>query len=349
MRSLLGLFLLAAAATPGGASLTHSVSRRCNDTISSAYESEGVVTSPGFPSRYDPHTSCSFTFVGARHQRVRVLFTEFSLREPPEHLRPHERCLHTDWVAVYNVINGSSKQEIDHFCGTTVPNSVMSASSGLQLVFKSGSRSPIEKDLQNPRMGFSARFKFVSDLGLKSGRQMSDGSCHFVFNSTEARNGTLYSPNPEGFYPLDTTCVYFFYGLPGEIVRIIFKYFDVEGVLPCNSESDSDYLEFSNFPSADRKIPTFCGYMAPNVIHSDSSYFRMTFRSNSKFGGTGFAADYQFLDNSRHPFAIKRVIGAAFVNGGQHSRANWLLVVTVTSFLIVKTLQLGCSCIKEIA
>ncbi|XP_047482689.1 suppressor of lurcher protein 1-like isoform X2 [Penaeus chinensis] len=300
------LLLLAATAPPGGGSLTHSVSRRCNDTISSVYEGEGVVTSPGFPSRYDPHTSCSFTFVGASHQRVRILFTEFNLKEPPEHLRPHERCLHTDWVAVYNVLNGSRKQEIDHFCGTSVPNSVMSAS---------------------------------SDLGLESGRQLADGKCHFVFNSSEARNGTIYSPNPEGFYPLDTTCVYIFYGLPGEIVRIIFKYFDVEGVLPCNSDSDSDYLEFSNFPSADRKIPTFCGYMTPNVIHSDSSYFRMTFRSNSKFGGTGFAADYQFLDNSRHPFAIKRVIGAAFVNGAHQSQAKLILVVSVTSLLIIKSLQ----------
>ncbi|XP_042867565.1 suppressor of lurcher protein 1-like [Penaeus japonicus] len=340
MRRLLALILLAAAGSPGAASLTHAVSRRCNDTISSMFEREGVVTSPGFPSRYDPHANCFFSFVGARHQRVQIIFTEFNLKEPPEHLRPHERCLHTDWVAVYNVINGSSKQEIDHFCGTSVPNSVMSATSGLQLVFKSGNTRPTEKDLQNPRMGFSARFKFVSDLGLTSGRQKSDGKCHFVFNSTEARNGTVYSPNPEGFYPLDTTCVYIFYGLPGEIVRIIFKYFDVEGVLPCNSDSDSDYLEFSNFPSADRKIPTFCGFMAPNVIHSDSSYFRMTFRSNSKFGGTGFAADYQFLDNSRHPFAIKRVIGAAFTGGeGHQSQANLLLVVTVASLYIFRTLH----------
>lgn len=73
-----------------------------------------------------------------------------------------------------------------------------------------------------------------------------------------------------------------------------FAYFDVEGVPPCTSDTASDYVEFSNFKTVDRKIPRHCGNMKPNKIESDSDFFRVAFRSNDKFDGTGFEAFYQF-------------------------------------------------------
>ncbi|KAK7082310.1 hypothetical protein SK128_000903 [Halocaridina rubra] len=145
---------------------------------------------------------------------------------------------------------------------------------------------------------------------MPSGHQPSPGLCKFIYNSTKNSTGTVYSPNPGGFYPQDTECQYIFYGKTGEIVRLIFKYFDIEGVLPCDSTSDSDNLEFSNFPSADRKIPHYCGSIAPKVLQSDASFFRVIFKSNDKFDGTGFAADYQFLDTTYQPYVIKRIVAA---------------------------------------
>ncbi|XP_071514561.1 suppressor of lurcher protein 1-like isoform X1 [Panulirus ornatus] len=286
-----------------------SVSRRCNNTIRGVDESEGEVMSPGYPGSYQSPSTCTLTFLGATYHRVQLIFTAFHLREPPHYVKPHERCLHTDSVAVFNLRdNWTSQEEVDTFCGASIPLPIMSSTPGLQLLFRA---EPVtSKTIMSPSVycGFSAKFKFITNLGMLSGHQVSPGVCQFVHRSIDAKNGTFYSPNPEGYYPQDTTCTYLFYGHQGEVVRLNFKYFDVEGVMPCDKTTDSDYLEFSNFPSADRKIPSYCGNVHPTVIQSDSSYFRVTFKSNKKFSGTGFAADYQFIDMSRQPYAIKKVM-----------------------------------------
>ncbi|XP_042234873.1 suppressor of lurcher protein 1-like isoform X2 [Homarus americanus] len=233
---------------------------------------------------------------------------------------PHPRtCLHTDTLAMYNLVNNYTRQEIDTFCGTSVPLPIMSSTPGLQLVFTAKPATSLPETSLLIHNGFSARFKFVTNLGMKSGQQTAPGVCQFLYNSTNAANGTVYSPNPEGYYPQDTTCHYLFYGRPGEVVRLTFKYFDVEGVMPCNEATDSDYLEFSNFPSADRKIPAYCGNVAPSIIQSDGTFFRLTFRSNNKFSGTGFATDYQFLDMSYQPYTIKKVIVMTAGGSGGYS------------------------------
>ncbi|XP_045623370.1 suppressor of lurcher protein 1 [Procambarus clarkii] len=290
--------------------ITNLIPRRCNETITSEEASEGVIASPDSFGIYRVPTTCTYTFRGSQHQRVQLLFTAFALREPPLHLNPHERCLHTDSVAVYNLVGNtkSDLQEVDTFCGLTVPLPVMSSTSGFQVVFTTRERSLAAVTSLPTQHGFSAKFKFVTNLGVEGGQQPVPGVCQFVYNSSHTHNGTLYSPNPEGYYPQDTTCTYLFYGHPGQVVRLTFKYFDVEGVMPCNEATDSDYLEFSNFPSVDRKIPSYCGSLSPSIIQSDGTFFRLTFRSNSKFSGTGFAADYQFLDMSYQPYAIKKVI-----------------------------------------
>lgn len=62
----------------------------------------------------------------------------------------------------------------------------------------------------------------------------------------------------------------------------------------CTFETASDYVEFSNFKSVDRKIPRHCGLKKPKIIESDGDFFRVTFKSNDRFDGTGFQAQYQF-------------------------------------------------------
>lgn len=62
----------------------------------------------------------------------------------------------------------------------------------------------------------------------------------------------------------------------------------------CNPESQSDYVEFSNYRTVDRKIPRHCGNKKPETIESDGDFFRITFKSNDRFDGTGFQAFYQF-------------------------------------------------------
>lgn len=62
----------------------------------------------------------------------------------------------------------------------------------------------------------------------------------------------------------------------------------------CSSESASDYVEFSNYQTVDRKIPRHCGLKKPKTIESEGDFFRVTFKSNDRFDGTGFEAFYQF-------------------------------------------------------
>ncbi|XP_068247077.1 suppressor of lurcher protein 1-like isoform X1 [Palaemon carinicauda] len=261
--------------------ITHTMLRKCNTTISSQFEKEGEITSLGYPNYYEEGITCAYTLLGKPLERVQLLFTHFNLPEPAKDIPEHQRCLHTDFVAIYNMNNNTIRREIDHYCGSSVPLPVMSSK---------------------------------SDFGITSGQQTKPGTCKFIYNSTLVRNGTLNSPNPGGFYPQDTTCHYIFRARNGEIVRLIFKYFDVEGILPCDRTSDSDSLEFSNFPSADRKIPPYCGANGPKIMQSDASYFRVTFKSNDKFDGTGFTADFQFLDISKQPHVIRRII-APIVTG----------------------------------
>ncbi|KAH7942611.1 hypothetical protein HPB51_028709 [Rhipicephalus microplus] len=124
--------------------------------------------------------------------------------------------------------------------------------------------------------------------------------CTFIYNSSEVSNGTFSTPNYPGVYPRDTECHYLFYGRSNEKIYIEFAYFDVEGVPPCLSDTASDYVEFSNFRTVDRKIPRHCGNLRPTKIESDADFFRVSFKSNDKFDGTGFEAFYQFRNNPVH-------------------------------------------------
>jgi len=68
----------------------------------------------------------------------------------------------------------------------------------------------------------------------------------------------------------------------------------------CLDETDSDYVEFSNFniKLTDRKMSRICGtkeqQSTKRSVNSDSNFFRVTFRSNEQYDATGFDAFYQF-------------------------------------------------------
>ena len=59
--------------------------------------------------------------------------------------------------------------------------------------------------------------------------------CRFTYRSHRSpatKNGSFTSPNFPGLYPRDTVCLYEFLALPTERVRVVFTYFDVEGIAP---------------------------------------------------------------------------------------------------------------------
>lgn len=58
----------------------------------------------------------------------------------------------------------------------------------------------------------------------------------------------------------------------------------------------SDFVEFSNYMTMDRKYSRYCGQQKEFDVESDRKFFRVTFKSNSRYDGTGFNASYVFVD-----------------------------------------------------
>uniref|UniRef100_T1JTV6 CUB domain-containing protein n=1 Tax=Tetranychus urticae TaxID=32264 RepID=T1JTV6_TETUR len=79
-------------------------------------------------------------------------------------------------------------------------------------------------------------------------------------------------------------------------VYLNFIHFDIEGVPPCNADSASDYIEFSNYPWTDHNSSRHCGFKKPKSVISANNFFRLIFKSNNQYDGTGFQALYSFID-----------------------------------------------------
>ncbi|XP_067002203.2 suppressor of lurcher protein 1-like [Anabrus simplex] len=257
----------------------------CDQVFNSDATKSGSVASPGYPGPYPARSHCRYDFQGRGKERVQIIFSDFRLYHPTDNSR---ECESIDSLVAYVHIDGRM-EKIDNFCGSAVPKPLMSNGPRLLLEFRGIYSSSHSR-------GFKATYTFTENFGVTSGRQLDDFPCAFVFNSSDERQGSFASPNFPGFYPRDTECHYFFHGKNQEKVHLHFNYFDVEGVLPCEAISASDYVEFSNFMARDRKYSRHCGQFKEFHIESDRKFFRVTFRSNDRLDGTGFNASYQFLD-----------------------------------------------------
>ncbi|XP_042893540.1 suppressor of lurcher protein 1-like [Penaeus japonicus] len=244
----------------------------------------GTVVSPNFPQQYPERLQCRVDFKAPPSYRVRIVFTDFLLFHPLN--VSNRNCDVVDSLSLFEGTQKGSRLAI--FCGPGVPRPVMSSGSYMSLKFRSYSSGP---DV----MGYKAYYIFVNDFGLETGRQLVPNRCVFEFNSTESPSGEFYSPNPGGKYPRNTECQYVFVALPHQKVRLSFHFFDVEGIAPCSDRSDSDYVAFSSQPDSPPHSLRYCGRYAPKVVDSPGPYFRLTFRSNHKFDGLGFAASFAFV------------------------------------------------------
>lgn len=115
-----------------------------------------------------------------------------------------------------------------------------------------------------------------------------------------------------------------------EKVAIRFTYFDVEGVYPCNLDSASDYLEFSNFETMDRKYPRFCGQMKGFTIKSDGKFFRILFKSNNLLDGTGFKGFYIF-ETDKLTTEMNNEVGSR----GCRSKLNIVILLVFAAIQII--------------
>uniref|UniRef100_A0A4D5RNL7 Putative conserved secreted protein n=1 Tax=Ixodes scapularis TaxID=6945 RepID=A0A4D5RNL7_IXOSC len=295
----------------------------CDHVIMSNSSKNGTITSPLYPNPYPENARCNYHFQGEGKERVQIKFTDFDLYMPHEGIK---ECENVDSVIGFITIKGQ-RERLDNFCGSHLPNQIMSNEHRMTVIFQSfGNRPPSVK-------GFRAIYQFVTNFGIPSGRQDPQGVCTFIYNSSEVSNGTFSTPNYPGVYPRDTECHYLFYGKSNEKIYIEFAYFDVEGVPPCLSDTASDYVEFSNFRTVDRKIPRHCGNLRPTKIESDADFFRVAFKSNDKFDGTGFEAFYQFRNNP-DPFTVRQVSAVQNKQEGLSSSTLTTVLALILMFLI---------------
>ncbi|KAE9550587.1 hypothetical protein FO519_006193 [Halicephalobus sp. NKZ332] len=206
-------------------------------------------------------------------------------------------CEEMDHVAAH-VLVGSRMSKISDFCGSEIPPPLMSAKNILTLDYVVKSMGGVRKTNPEEDYGFVLEYKFLTDWGNQPKEAIKDTtkSCNFAFNSTVQQVGHFWSPNHPGFYPRNLNCEYTFHGKHGQIVVIHFEYFDIEGFGQCVDATHSDYVLFSNYKTTDRTNRRYCGSMKPpGAIASESNYFRMLFKTNDIFDGTGFYGHYQFV------------------------------------------------------
>ncbi|XP_058064610.1 suppressor of lurcher protein 1-like, partial [Anopheles bellator] len=230
-----------------------------------------------------PSSLCQlYEFVGDGAERVQIIFSEFRL---PSKLGPTE-CGDTDILMVYYIVD-EREELVETLCGDTLPKPILSEGPRLLLEFRSSYNNTENK-------GFTGDFFFITNFGIPTGRQPNQSECIFHYFRNATSQGWIQSPNFPGAYPRNIMCHYLFHGGPHDYVHVRFTYFDIEGILPCDESSASDYVEFSNFNTRDRKYALYCGKWRELAVRSDGRFFRITMASNDRLDGTGFRALYTF-------------------------------------------------------
>ncbi|XP_054726901.1 suppressor of lurcher protein 1 [Anastrepha obliqua] len=225
--------------------------------------------------------SADLSFTAAPTKECKyVKFLDFHI--PAEHKNSTE-CKPNDALQLLNEVRGKY-EPVETYCGAFLPKPIMS--NGPKMLLQFVGRYPPTGSKIN-YYGFKAEYKFLRS-------QQIDDNCTFTYNSTVRKSGWFGSPNFPGFYPQNLICHYYFYGEPDERVIIRFTFFDVEGIGTCEHLTASDYVEFSNFMSTDRKYGKHCGKRDKFEVRSDGRFFRISFYSNDRFDKTGFRALYDF-------------------------------------------------------
>ncbi|ALC46037.1 maker184, partial [Drosophila busckii] len=230
---------------------------------------------------------CRYEFEAQSPERIQVKFHDFNI--PTEH-ENSTRCQDLDALHVLSKV-GDKYETQELLCGAFLPKPIMSTGQALQLQFVGKYPPTMTNKVQY--YGFRAEYRFLTNFGIVSGEQQGN-DCTFVYNSSDRISGLFHSPNFPGYYLENVVCNYYFYG-DNERIVIRFTFFDVEGIPgSCDFQTASDYVEFSNFMSTDRKYKRYCGKLPDFEVRSDGRFFRVTFHSNDRFVANGFRALYTF-------------------------------------------------------
>ncbi|XP_055549504.1 suppressor of lurcher protein 1 [Wyeomyia smithii] len=263
----------------------HKGSPHCSRLVFNSNRMKNGSVAPSH-SKYSglfPSAICyQYEFIGQGLERIQIVFSEFRL---PTKLEPNE-CGETDILVVVSQ-RDDRNEVVETLCGDTLPKPILSSGPRMLLEFRSSFNNTENK-------GFTADFFFLTNFGISTGYQPDPSKCTFHYFKNVTNQGWIQSPNFPGAYPRNIRCNYFFYGDPHDYVLVRFTYFDIEGIASCDESTASDYVEFSNFLTRDRKFALYCGPRRDLIVRSDGRFFRVTMISNDRLDGTGFRALYAF-------------------------------------------------------
>ncbi|XP_055936422.1 cubilin-like isoform X1 [Argiope bruennichi] len=270
----------------------HIRGTQCDQKILSKRGSSGLVCSPNYPYPYHPDVICRYYIYGMqdaqRLERVRLKFEKFEI--------PSTTPTCTEgFLRIY--LQGQEERyaldEFDHnLCGQDLPPSLKSEGPRLVMIFKSGSTQG---------QGFKAQYHFEADYQVP-GTASPNGSCQFFYRSESQKFGDFNSPHYPANYPSSIQCEYYFLGLQGEQVNLVFNYFktkmDVEAY-GYNEICQEDWLEiYEVWPSGrERKLGRYCGRTAPGPIMSALGVdtVKVLLHTDDKNVASGFTATYEFF------------------------------------------------------
>uniref|UniRef100_A0A8C4QUT2 Metalloendopeptidase n=1 Tax=Eptatretus burgeri TaxID=7764 RepID=A0A8C4QUT2_EPTBU len=259
--------------------------------------SNGSLTSPGWPRLYPPSKNCVWQIVAPTQHRITLRFMLFQLEG-------NEVCKY-DYVEVRSGLSASSKLH-GRFCGSALPPVITSLTNILRLSFHS--------DHSASKRGFKARFftdrdECVRDNGgCKHLCINTVGSyscrCHAGYTlhpnrhdckeagcrqSVDNIQGTITSPNWPQRYPSRKECTWKITAPPGHHVHLVFNEFELEPHEECNY----DHVEVYDGKDVEEPLlGRYCGARHPPPATSSNSFLFVRFTSDASKQRKGFRATH---------------------------------------------------------
>ncbi|XP_072386256.1 tolloid-like protein 1 isoform X2 [Diabrotica undecimpunctata] len=272
----------------------------CNFLVKGAVKHTGSILTPTYPGAYPKALHCTYQFLGAPGERIRLEFRDFDLFFGGPHCP-------FDYVKVYDGPDNSSAV-IGTYCGQQRNLVIYSSESSLLIAFVT---LPRTANTQN--RGFKGIFEFSNsftklDFIKNDGEHIRGTECDQKILSKKESSGVVVSPNYPFPYMPKLVCRYFIYGMQDsqhlERVRLDFVMFEV----PKGPKGDcSDgYLKIylkgqETTDSYDKFDYEMCGENSkPTVVVSDGPRLVMVF-SSGELMGRGFKANYTFETEYRIP------------------------------------------------
>ncbi|XP_065313888.1 tolloid-like protein 2 isoform X2 [Gordionus sp. m RMFG-2023] len=343
----------------------HIIGTECDQRILSLGETNGTMFSPMFPQSYKRNLDCFYYLKGLKDRRnLEKVLLFFQIFDIPNN---STRCSDAYLGVYYKHRDGEliDSNPDAKYCNLQPPNIISSSGHLLLLKFHSGN------SIGN---GFKIWYDFDTDFGIPGTPHPEKSKCDFTFMSSSQKSGSFNSPRHPANYPLKSSCLYIFKGLPGENIKLTFEHFKLPQKNSNNSDNMGDeercaldYVKIYNVWSDEREdlLGIFCGEKSPFPIESenDVSIIKVEFHSGSNETAEGFLCQYSFvslLDNKKqdcnHNFTAPAISGIVKTPNYPYKyqvslTCDWFIwvkpqnrvLLTLINFILEGKLETGCS------